>query len=118
MAIKAWEKELEAEKKVDERIEEKIRELRKKNNKARLRKETQITNKKQKITEDTYINIRDTWGPPPPTAPTKNKCVTEDDSQTTSKRIRTERLTNIKTTNNIIQGEAITEFEIIEGDWE
>ena len=116
--IKAWEKELEEEKKIDEKIEEKIRELRKKNNKARLRKETQITNKKQKITEDTYINIRETWGPPPPTAPTKNKCVPDKETQTASKRLRTERITNIKTTNNIIQGEEITEFEIIEVDWE
>ena len=51
--------------------------------------------------QDTYINIRDTWGPPPPMAPTKNKCVPDNDSQTTSKKIRTERITNIKTTNNI-----------------
>ena len=47
-----------------------------------------------------------------------NKCVPDKETQTASRRLQTERITNIKTTNNIIQGEEITEFEIIEVDWE
>ena len=63
LEMKEWEKELEKEKKAEEIIETKIRELRKKNNKARLTTEKEKPNKRQKTSENTYINIRETWNP-------------------------------------------------------
>ena len=117
--IKEFEKEILEERKADEIIEEKIRNLRKKNNKARLQTETHKTQKKRKISENTYINIREVWGQPPPTAPKKNKNNNSEETEHKNKKKRmNERLTNIKTTNNIIEGETITEFEVIETDWE
>ena len=119
LEIKEFEKEILEERKADEVIEEKIRNLRKKNNKARLQTENHKIQKKRKISENTYINIREVWGQPPSTAPRKNKNDNNEETEHQNKKKRlNERLTNIKTTNNIIEGETITEFEVIETDWE
>ena len=117
---KEWEKALEKEKKAEEIVEMKIRELRKKNNKARLTTEKEKPNKRQKTSENTYINIRETWGPPPPSAPIKNKCVEEEnyDQKSYKKQKMEIKLTNLRTINSIIEGETITDFEILETDWE
>ena len=79
--MKKIESELNAEKKKEEEFETKVRNLRKMRNKARLQKESHPPSKRQKINEESYTSIRQTWGPPPPTAQKKNSLDTiEEDN--------------------------------------
>ena len=74
------EEELKKERKIEEEVEAKIRTLRKHRNKARLQTD-RTSVKRQKLDTDSYISIRTVWGPPPITAPIKNKNNTEDTEQ-------------------------------------
>ena len=121
--FKKLEKERQIEKKKDEEFETKLRQLKKNRNKTRLLKETNSQpRKKLKLDENNaYISIRNSWDQQKPTAPKKHLIEhQETDVQKTNKKQRTgERLTNIKTLENIvIEGETITEFEILEVNWE
>ena len=68
-------KELELEKLEEEKLEYKIRQLRKEKNKARLHptRESGPSTKKRKIGNFEYISIKEIWGEPETTNPTKNK---------------------------------------------
>ena len=118
--LKELEKEILKEKKMDEEIEEKVRNLRKARNKARLKTEKETSmqpKKKMKMEDSTTIAIRDIWGHPPPTAPEKNKRDPENSPK--NKRAKIERLTNAhRIEDKIIEGEQITEFEILTTDWD
>ena len=71
------------EKKKEDEIEAKIRNLRKARNKAWLTNEIcNPSKKRQKLDEINYISIRDHWGPPPTTAPRKNKILESDEQET------------------------------------
>ena len=72
--LKRLENEIAEEKKVEEELEKKLRTLRKEKNKKRLITEKgQPAKKRQKIQDSEYISIRETWGPPLPTAPKKTQ---------------------------------------------
>ena len=133
--FKEWEAEVKAEKEKDEKLEKKIRELRKQRNRARL--ETEITNKntekkaskRQKISEDNYITIRNVWGAPAISAPKKNSLEEEEQTQDNSKKTKkrkienreTEILTNIEVLDNkIIEGEILDmeKYELENIDWD
>ena len=119
--LKMIEKELRDEKKLEDEIEARIRTLRKEKNKARITSDRPVAKKRMKIDSTTYVSIRETWGPPPPTAPKKKQLVQEKEDGNEKKRLRkdTERLTNIKRIEDkIIEGESITDFEIVTVDWE
>ena len=119
--LKQIEKELKEEKRIDDEIEEKIRTLRKAKNKTRLVTEKNTSNKRQKLDNTEYVSLRDTWGPPPTSAPVKNKNrLEEEENIRNNKKMRTEiTLTNIRRIEDrVIEGETITEFEIEEVDWE
>ena len=119
-ALKEIEKEIREEKIMEEKIESKIRDLRKKRNKERLITEKNTTRKRQKVTEDKYISIRDKWGPPTHSAPKKNQR-NEIPEETTRKKMRVEpiELNNLRRIpDRVVEGETITEFEIETIDWE
>ena len=120
--LKELEKEVLEEKRMDEEIEEKVRNLRKARNKARLKteKETSIQPKKKlKMEDSTTIAIRDVWGHPPPTAPEKDKKRKDSENSSKTKRARIETLTNAhRIEDKVVEGEQITEFEIITTDWD
>ena len=88
--IKEWEKQLQLEKENDSRLEARIREMRKSRNKARLNNNKQgPVNKKQKIEQDQYINIRNVWGAPTTNAPVKHGHEeTEDVEIVPSKKVK------------------------------
>ena len=88
--LKKIEKELREEKRIDGVIEEKIRALRKDKNKTRLVTEKIASNKRQKLDSTEYISLRDICGPPPTSAPIKNKNVLEQEEiPRNNKKIRT-----------------------------
>ena len=76
--------------------------------------------------ESRYISIRETWGPPKPTAPKKNLREEEkEEKQRENKRIKINEktknitLTNIRVIENkVIEGEEIRDFEVITTDWD
>ena len=130
--IRAFEKEMEEDKKKESEIEEKIRNLRKQRNKARLITErSNPARKRQKLDNISYISIRETWGHPPPSAPKKHK----HDQKETEVVLRDENpekkqkrnpqvhpqvhLKNVRRIpDKIFQGEQITDFEICNVDWD
>ena len=123
--MKELEKELLEEKKMNEEFEEKVRVLRKARNKARLKTEKESQPKKRmKMEDSSYISIRETWGPPPrPTRfPEKTKAEKNPENpnkQRNEKKPRLERLTNAhRIEDKVIEGEEITEYEIITTDWD
>ena len=85
---KQWEKEIRIEKEEDERIEEKIRQLRKNRNKRRLNTEKNPQPTKRIKTDDSYISIRKSWGPPTTTAPKKNAAEIENIEVESRKKMR------------------------------
>ena len=142
--IKAFEKEIEEEKKIDDVIEEKIRNLRKRKNKARLIRETNTQNKRQKTSNENHISVRDTWGKPDPVAPKKHLQEDIDGNERKKLKIDKERslvseiektdakprsnvlvqstdkygseklVNNERIEDKIMEGPAITDFKIIE----
>ena len=118
---KEYEKELQKEKKAEAEFENKLRTLRKERNKQRLMKETTLhPRKKQKIDEENaFISIRNSWGQPPPSAPKKHTSNQEENTQLRKKQRIGETLTNIVTLEDrVIEGESISEFEIVNINWE
>ena len=121
--MRELEKEMKVEKAKDEAIEKEIRELRKERNRGRLITEKNgADEKRRKIEEEKFISIRKIWGPPPPAAPEKRK---ESEIKETEKKKRKveieigEKITNLRTVENaVIEGSAITDFEIEIVDWE
>ena len=120
---KLLEKEIEEEKKIEEELEKKVRTMRKERNKMRLTTDrNQPARKRQKMEDTDYISIREHWGPPKILAPKKVSYQETENLETDQpmKRLRkTEHLENIRRIDDkIIEGETITEFDIITVDWD
>ena len=64
--MKKYEKELEEENQRYMIFENKVRNLRKERNRARLVTDKNQPNKRQKIYEENYVNIRQPWVAPKP----------------------------------------------------
>ena len=118
--LKELEKELLEDKKKDEEFEIKLRQLRKQRNKGRLQTEKNKPTKRQKMDDNTYVSIRNIWGQPKPSAPGKQKLNTDKETEEQqTKKHKGETLTNLTTVENKVwEGETITEFEIMETDWD
>ena len=104
-------------------IEEKIRNLRKQNNRARLKTDRDNgTRKRQKMEDTTYITIRDVWGPPPTMAPKKEKKEREPEDENTKvhkrQKIEISDNNNHQTEDREYEKEEITEFEVDTTDWD
>ena len=122
--IKKYEKNQKIEKEKEDLIEKENLAMRKERNKMRLQKEINQPPKKRIKTDDTEnVSIRDIWGRPPPSAPSKNNNESkekEEEPETERRKIEpAERLINIVTLENkVTEGKTITEFDIETRDWE
>ena len=113
--MKEWEKEIKTEKEKEEKLEEKIRQLRKEKNKTRLQRERNIQPRKKRRTEDSYITVRSTWGPPPPMAPKKNVAEEKIEPEFKKRKI-VEETTNVE--NKEKEREIEVEEEVEKRNWE
>ena len=116
--LKSFEKEITEEKNKEQEFEKKLRNLRKEKNKARLKTDKNPPAKRLKVETEGYVNIRKVWGAPEPSAPKKNPQEKED-GRANKRQKRSETITNIRNIENaVIEGESITDFEILKIDWE
>ena len=116
--IKEFEKELRKEKEDEERIEEKVRQIRKERNRARLNTEKNPQPKKRMKTDESYITIRSSWGPPTSTAPRKNVAEESEKIENNNKKRRVEfeqiSLKNVRRIEDrISQGPVMKDMELI-----
>ena len=122
--IKQFEKEIRIEKEDNERIEEKIRLIRKERNKERLCTEKNIQPRKKLKTEESYISIRTTWGPPSAMGPPKKNAAEEKYDEKDPKKRKLEENITLKNVRRIedrsFQGSLIKDMEplIDNRDWE